>query len=894
MCGSVSGDRSSGAGGGGGGGGGEAGTGATGGTGGGGSFGIYINANGPLGEIKDCIVSSGVPGLPGLGGAPGGQGAIGGIGGQGGQGADGGSLTRNGGNGGLGGRGGNGGLGGDGVSGISFAIYEDPAGIEANQLDARSPVEPTVELESTGCSYSEITLTSNAPGIVEWYFNGPASPQSAVGNSVNVTYTNTGRFSVTIVVNGVPYILNDFIVIYKDGQPFAPEIIADSVVCPNTSVQFASSFAGNSYLWNFGDTTAGAANTSTQANPSFTYANTGTYFATLQTTSDCCNKSKIDTFEINVIPYLNADVTVSANRTEICDGQSVTFTASATNGGISPTYDWRVNGASTGPNLPTFTTPLLNNNDVVDVIMTSSYLCPLNSPATSLPITITKFDQPTATCSHTGTFLGANTQFDVTPSNGTAPYSYLWDFGDGVSDTTKNAVHAYPSNGTFNASVTVTDANGCQTFCFMQVEIEAAPFVNASATINQNQACGQTTVDFIDTSTGGVIDWTWAFGDGDSSKTQNPSHTYTTPGFYNVTLIASNGVYTDTVVYYNAVSVVADPQANISALETVGCWPFTAQFVNNSEGINSWFWDFGDGNTSTLQNPIHSYADSGFFNVTLVVENFFGCKDSVTIPNYIRVLPSPIADFEPEDSTLCTRLPFDFLDASVGATNWFWDFGNGDVDSVPSPTYVYERPGTFDVTLVVENNFGCKDTLVYDSLVVFIRPTSLFDIDTNQIQLFDTAIYLFNYSYDFDNVMWVFEPDSQVSFEIEPTAFYYEPGDFNITLYTFTDEGCSDTARVSVTVDEQESLFIPNAFSPNRDGINEFFEPKGKGLLHYKMIIFDRWGKVVYDTDEFNEPWNGNMPDGRPAPDGVYSYRVYTVWYTGRRFERLGTVTLIR
>ncbi|MCB0754579.1 MAG: PKD domain-containing protein, partial [Flavobacteriales bacterium] len=318
-------------GGGGGGEGGQGGYGATSGGGGGGSFGMYITNNGTGGVLNDCVLQTGAPGLGGTGGFPGGYGGLGGSGGLGGEQPDGVGPCSNGGNGGDGSNGGQGGAGGDGAPGESIALYQQPTGIQVSQTNLAANVEPDVLLESTGCTYSDIYFSTNANGIIEWFYEGTTVPQNTVGQSTTVQYTTYGAQDLTMVSNGVPYFHAGFVNIFTDGSPYLPTIQGDDTICPGDIVNFSStwpiSFNVLGYRWNFGDPNSGTANTSTQATPSHQYNEVGTYMVTLQTQSPCCNWSKPDTFYVEVFPVVGPDVFITATTTEICEGESITFGA---------------------------------------------------------------------------------------------------------------------------------------------------------------------------------------------------------------------------------------------------------------------------------------------------------------------------------------------------------------------------------------------------------------------------------------------------------------------------------------------------------------------------------------------------------------------------------------
>lgn len=895
--GALLGENGSGAGGGGGGEGGQGGFGATGGSGGGGSFGIYLWNNGPNGTISDCNATSGIPGLGGIGGIPGGQG---GDGGRGGLGGGTGCSNGRGGDGGNAGDGGRGGNGGSGSPGFSQGIFEDPAGIVAAQINMNSPVEPQVFLKNTGCTFSDIEFSTNATGIIQWYFDGGAIPLSQIGNTVEIQYNNIGRHSITLVINGIPYVLTDFEGIFTDGTPYLPTIQStNDTVCPGGIASFSASFPNNfvplNYEWNFGDT-ASSSNTSTNPAPTHTYNDVGTYLVTCQTESPCCGWSKIDTFVVHVVPFLEPEVFISSTSNNVCEGEAVTFGAVGINGGDNPQYEWLVNGSpvATGS---TYTTSTLTTGTSVACRMTSNYPCATNNPKTSAPIVMSVHPNPVVSCSSVNNYLGGNTTFDapVAPGTGTAPFSYVWNFGDGGAAYSANPIHTYGGTGTYNVSVTVSDTFGCSGVCNMPVTIIIPPYVYADFSSVITQDCGSSTVNFTDITVGNPTTWYWDFGDGGTSNVQNPTYTFQNPGVFNVTLAAGNGVFTDTITYPNHVVVIPNPVANFTSNKQVVCSPGAIKFYDESSTSVAWSWDFGDGITSNLQNPGHIYETPGQYNVELTVTTHDGCTNTVLKEGYITVLVSPEAGFT-ADTMVCTTVPLFFVDSSINANSWSWNFGVVDsfTDNNQFPSYIYEEPGEYTITQAVSNSLGCPDTLIKELYIEAIPyPDAYFEPDSFAVQLPDTILQLFNYSQYFTDVQWDFS-NGDSSKLLNPEVYYQEPGVYTIILYASNELGCVDTFELDVEVFEQETFFVPNSFTPDGDGLNETWQVHGKGIVKLSMRIFDRWGKMIYRTNSLDEPWKGIDEKGEPVPQGVYTFYIQLEWYTGKTFERRGTISVIR
>ncbi len=217
-------------------------------------------------------------------------------------------------------------------------------------------------------------------------------------------------------------------------------------------------------------------------------------------------------------------------------------------------------------------------------------------------------------------------------------------------------------------------------------------------------------VQFTDLSTNLPTSWSWDFGDGDTSTDQNPSHTYSKTGTYTVTLTANNsyGSDSETKTNYITVNAPGDPpvaaftasSTTIAAGQNV---TFTDQTTNSP---TSWSWVFGDGGTSTSQNPSHTYTTAGTYTVTLKVTNSFG-SDSLTKLNFITAGNPPVAAFTASPTTVTTGQSIQFTDQSTNSPiSWSWDFGDGGRSSIQNPSHAYLIKGTYTVSLMVTNNYG--------------------------------------------------------------------------------------------------------------------------------------------------------------------------------------------
>ncbi|ALK05598.1 MAG: hypothetical protein AAY43_07680 [Methanosarcina sp. 795] len=213
-------------------------------------------------------------------------------------------------------------------------------------------------------------------------------------------------------------------------------------------------------------------------------------------------------------------------------------------------------------------------------------------------------------------------------------------------------------------------------------------------------------VSFTDSSTGSPTSWNWDFGDGASSTEQNPTHTYSTPGTYTATLTASNGNGTSSTSAVITVLQPVLPVADFSSSVSSGNAPLAVQFTDLSQNAAAWNWDFGDGSSSTEQNPSHIYSTAGDYTISLTASNANGTDSKSSTITVLRQPVPPVADFSSSVTEGYAPLAVQFTDLSQNAAEWSWDFGDGASSSEQSPSHTYSAAGSYTVTLTVSNADG--------------------------------------------------------------------------------------------------------------------------------------------------------------------------------------------
>ncbi|WP_127131066.1 PKD domain-containing protein [Pseudoflavitalea rhizosphaerae] len=322
----------------------------------------------------------------------------------------------------------------------------------------------------------------------------------------------------------------------------------------------------------------------------------------------------------------------------------------------------------------------------------------------------------------------------------------------------------------------------------------------AAFTSNRQTGCAPLGVAFRDQSTNSPKYWSWDFGNGQFSNLQNPSVTYAQPGTYNVTLTVRNGDGTHSVTRTGYITVSESPQANFIASQTIACAPSSIQFtdrsVPNNSPITEWYWDFGDGTTSNVQNPLKSYTEPGFYTVSLRVTSASGCVASRSVGRMIRITGGVTADFTNIIAPVC-RPPFSasFTNQTSGPGNltYQWNFGNSTNSTDQDPVATYAAAGTFNVTLRATSEYGCSHSIT-KAVTLNITPT---DFTAPSTSCINTALTFANSSAPVA-ATWYFG-DGATSNDINATHTYSTPGTYNVKLVnTYTN--CTDSITKSITI----------------------------------------------------------------------------------------------
>lgn len=490
----------------------------------------------------------------------------------------------------------------------------------------------------------------------------------------------------------------------------------------------------------------------------------------------------------------------------------------------------------------------------------------------------------------------------------TAGYTYLWSPATNLSSTTISNPNVTLTNAGTTIYTVTTTALGCVTEDTVTVKVYPTPVADFDFT----DVCLNEAMNFEDlstVSTGTITGWEWDFDDGGPGSTvQDLFYTYTGAGTYTVSLIVTTNTGCKDTISKSTV-VHPNPAAQFSKANV--CDGAPVQFsdlsiISTPDNIQGWAWDFDDGSPLHINQAVsggHLYADPGFYSVELLVVSNFGCRDSIS--NIVFVNPNPEVNFTASDTAGCAPLCVSFQDLSTVLTgsnaSWLLDFGDGSTPSSQNLLHCYSNtsvfsPALYTPVLTVTSDSGCVTTMTKNNyLTVYPNPVASFTALPEATSIIDPIITLLNSSTGVDFSSWDFGDFSSSSLFSPPPHIYQDTGTYEIRLIASTQYNCFDTAYQKIIIEPEFVFYIPNMFSPNYDGINDTFAGKGMFVEEYSMRIFDRWGNMIFLTNNLNIPWDGKANGGsRVAQPDVYIYVISVTDFKRKIHDYKGIVTLVR
>ncbi|GAB4130714.1 MAG: hypothetical protein Fur0041_00150 [Bacteroidia bacterium] len=686
------------------------------------------------------------------------------------------------------------------------------------------------------------------------------------GNTPTINNLAAGTYSVQVTTaNGC--ITTATITITQPASALSSQISSSSnILCfgqstGSATVSASGGTAPYSYSWN---------TTPVQATVTATALAAGNYSVMITDANGCTSTSQVAITQPSALAGLITSSPVT------CFGGTNGSASVAVNGGVGPySVSWNSTPVQTGlnaVNLPAGT---------YIATITDANGCAIY-PAVNLT------QPPALTASITSSapvscFGGNNGSATVAAAGGTAPYTYSWNSVPAQNQATANGM----TSG--NYTVTVTDANGCATIG--TVSITQPTQVMIVATGNDTVCLGQP-VQIAASASGGnggyTYNWSQNLGN-NSTYTVYPS-SLTTYSVYATDANGCNSAATSVTIdvfQFTPANLTVSPSTAVCSGNTA----VVSAAVTGNTGPLTWNWTNNLGNTPGPFNVTPNSTTNYVVTVTNV------CGVVVTGTVNVTVNPVPVISIDPVSITGCSRASAQFADSNaVNGNVYHWDFGDNSYGTGSSVTHDYFVSGTYTVVVVGTNSFGCNSSASTTAMVtVYDNPVAQFTTDDDEVSIMEPTVEFTDQS-SANTISWMWDfGDNATSNLQHPVHTYAAKGTYNVRLIATATGGCTDTITQDVIVNPEFTLYIPNAFTPNGDGKNDFYFAYGEEITDFTMQIFDRWGNLIYTANSISDGWDGRANGGsEAAQQDVYVYKVNVKDYTGKQHKLTGHVSLLR
>lgn len=656
---------------------------------------------------------------------------------------------------------------------------------------------PTVNFsfdKTEGCSPLQVKFkdasVAGSGNITEWYWvfgDGGTSTQT----NPTYIYQTSGTKTISLKIKN-QYGCEQTAVgptAIKVLGPAADFKVSSAVFCQVPALaQYTNLSTGDApltYTWTFGD-----GNSSTQKDPSNNYTGKGLFTTTLTTTdkNGCTSKKTRD-----IRTGGEGGLTATASKTKICIGESVSFSATAETTVLS--YNWNF-GDSTSSSDASPQPLIYKRPGTYTVVLNAQLLGKACESVVSFPIEVLAYPVPdfsySVDCNQKVTFTSTST-------NTSRVYWEMLD--NGATSTQTSFSRTYPGTGIYTVRLTAYNSLNCSKTIERTINVNGKPVASFLPDKQQDcsalslSGCAPFTLNFTNTSTSQTsFTSKWTFGDGGTSTSKSPVHTYAA-GKFTVTLEIKNAqgctAKTTAQVLVSDIKPVAKfsiPKNSVCALENV-------TFTDQSTNANFWCWDFGDGSTSSAQSPTHNYEKPGVYTVTLIAKNG-GCTSSFTIPNAITV-KDPYVNFE---ITKGCANPYEIylVNKSTNYTSLSWSFGDGHTATGNTGSHLYTGTGNYSVVLTGTNS-------TTQCSVKVTKPVSIYDVEAdfevdNLTPCIGAPVTFKDKSANATGWTWTFGDGSVPDPRKNPVATYNQAGHFTATLYARDPDGCADTKSISIDV----------------------------------------------------------------------------------------------
>lgn len=650
--------------------------------------------------------------------------------------------------------------------------------IYSKSLYANADANAIVSNKNRACASDTINFSVQNTNYVSyaWDFGDGTS---ATGNPISHTYADSGIYSIQVVitdVNGCTQTVNasQQVTIVKPLADFNINMLSSS--CTMVNLQLTNTSTGsNSYTWDLGD---GTMSSLKDVNKYYYYGPNPPYTYDIKLTAynnGCASTKTIS--QAVIIPDFK--VKFSYTRSQGCLPITINVTDSSLNA-VSWKWSWG-DGDTTffQTSQHTFTTL---PTDKIKLFAKDVNGCEKNYELDNIQLPIAAFTQSDT--------IGCNPKMIHFTDSSKNAQQWLWKFGNGLTSTNQNPSINYNNIGNFTPSLIITDSFGCTDTVDGKVISISKP--QADFTYTKSSGCVPVLVQFQNTSSS-ASNYLWDFGDGTTSTLLNPNHIYTTGGNYQVTLTVTDAAGCSTTKTLANALHIPGPSASFSLSNNHGCQPLTIILNDSSQNALTHFWSFGDGDTSLVASPVHTFNTAGSYLVTLIVKDANGCQSIFTHPDTIKVYNKPVAAFSINDSSICAGTSTSFVNLSQSSSSYKWLLGDGSTSQHSNVTHQYQSPGQYSITLVASNGY-CSDTVNSINAVTVI-PFPVADFGGSPlIGCVPLSSNMVNMSTSLQNPIFMWDGGNGLtSTAFNPQFYYQSAGYYSVTLKVTNNGLCSDS-----------------------------------------------------------------------------------------------------
>lgn len=773
---------------------------------------------------------------------------------------------------------------------IMTTVYEIP-----------TPTLPQIISNSPICLGDNFILSTNAVNGASYIWNGPNGFSS---NSQNNTIpfssvSESGYYHLSIVVDGCSSLIDSVNVIVN--LPSVSDAGIDQVVCSNSSsVQLSGSISGgtSSGIWSTNGT-GSFSPSSSFLNASYitSFADTALGIVTLFLTSTG-NGACVENTDSLTIAFSSSQIVFAGNDFSVCANNS----SIELNGIISNSGDgiWtsNTNGSFTdasqlSTNYTLSSTEILNGSVALTLTSLVSGVCTAVNDVINISISNSPIVNAGADIYVCSGFNIANLAGNISSAANTGMWTSLGTGSFSPLADVLTCDYILSDQDTISGSIFLILESTNNGLCNAVTDSVLISIVdNPIAFFPYSNICSGLPLQFLDSSTsnsGILTTWNWDFANGDYSMLQNPSEIYSLGGDYPVELtVTSEYGCIDSIT--NVIHVNPSPNVNFTFID--GCVNdvfFTNTSAIDSGTIDSFVWDFGDGNISSDSDPMNSYIDTGLYQVTLTALSDSLC--SISLIQTVKILIPPIAGFSWIGT--CGSTIYDFSDTSLvfndTIVSWEWSFTNGVGANQPDLTYDFIDFGLSAAQLIVTTAEDCKDTLSVsfsscpNPIADFTPPGGEFTINET-INFNGLPNEMTSWAWDFG--------DTSGTACAQNVSYLYENGGYYTVLLTVTDSlGCKDTASYILSI--VGIVGVPLGFTPNGDGVNDILYVRGGPITGLTFIIYNEWGNEIFMSYSQDIGWDGKFK-GEDQPGGEYVYQINAFTFNNELIQKVGHFTLIR